>query len=109
MERTVRVGEGITLRVAEEGTGPLVVLVHGFPELGYSWRHQLPALAGAGAPGRGQRGAAGVPARAGPVARMGPSPRTSGSFDPYPRRRGGRTLGWDTGRARWTSRRVRWG
>jgi pimeloyl-ACP methyl ester carboxylesterase len=48
MERTVPVGGGITLRVAEEGDGPLVVLVHGFPELGYSWRHQLPALAAAG-------------------------------------------------------------
>jgi epoxide hydrolase A/B len=48
MERTVEVADGITLRVAEEGSGPLVVLVHGFPELGYSWRHQLPALAAAG-------------------------------------------------------------
>ena len=28
--------------------GPLVVLLHGFPELARSWRHQLPALAGAG-------------------------------------------------------------
>jgi pimeloyl-ACP methyl ester carboxylesterase len=28
--------------------GPLVLLLHGFPELGRSWRHQLPALAGAG-------------------------------------------------------------
>lgn len=36
------------LHVAEQGAGPLVLLVHGFPELGYSWRHQLPALAAAG-------------------------------------------------------------
>lgn len=28
--------------------GPLVVLLHGFPESWYSWRHQIPALAGAG-------------------------------------------------------------
>ncbi|MDH3294878.1 MAG: alpha/beta hydrolase, partial [Acidimicrobiia bacterium] len=28
--------------------GPLVVLIHGFPESWYSWRHQLPALAEAG-------------------------------------------------------------
>src|SRR4029453_6484665 len=30
------------------GTGPLVVLLHGFPEFWYAWRHQLPALADAG-------------------------------------------------------------
>jgi pimeloyl-ACP methyl ester carboxylesterase len=39
---------GISLHVSEAGSGPLVVLVHGFPELGYSWRHQVPALAAAG-------------------------------------------------------------
>ena len=36
------------MRIAEMGQGPLVVLLHGFPESWYSWRHQLPALAGAG-------------------------------------------------------------
>ena len=39
---------GITLRVASAGQGPLVILVHGWPELWYSWRHQLPPLADAG-------------------------------------------------------------
>lgn len=39
---------GIDLHVTEAGDGPPVVLVHGFPELSYSWRHQLPALADAG-------------------------------------------------------------
>jgi pimeloyl-ACP methyl ester carboxylesterase len=39
---------GIRLHAVEEGTGPLVLLVHGFPESWYSWRHQLPALAAAG-------------------------------------------------------------
>jgi pimeloyl-ACP methyl ester carboxylesterase len=39
---------GIELSVREEGEGPLVVLVHGFPELGHSWRHQVPALVRAG-------------------------------------------------------------
>jgi pimeloyl-ACP methyl ester carboxylesterase len=39
---------GIRLRIAEMGKGPLVILVHGWPESWYSWRHQLPALAAAG-------------------------------------------------------------
>jgi pimeloyl-ACP methyl ester carboxylesterase len=39
---------GIELNVLDEGDGPLVVLCHGFPELAYSWRHQIPALTGAG-------------------------------------------------------------
>ncbi|MFC4498869.1 MULTISPECIES: alpha/beta fold hydrolase [Streptomyces] len=34
--------------LVEQGSGPLVLLVHGFPESWYSWRHQLPALAAAG-------------------------------------------------------------
>ncbi|MFI6294613.1 alpha/beta hydrolase [Nonomuraea sp. NPDC050790] len=34
--------------LVEQGDGPLVLLVHGFPESWYSWRHQLPALAAAG-------------------------------------------------------------
>jgi pimeloyl-ACP methyl ester carboxylesterase len=46
-ERRVAVN-GIELNVVEEGEGPLVVLCHGFPELAYSWRHQIPALAQAG-------------------------------------------------------------
>src|SRR5437016_14352839 len=41
-------GNGIRIHVVEEGEGPLVLLVHGFPESWYSWRHQLPALAEAG-------------------------------------------------------------
>jgi pimeloyl-ACP methyl ester carboxylesterase len=39
---------GIKMRIAEMGKGPLVLLVHGWPESWYSWRHQLPALAAAG-------------------------------------------------------------
>src|ERR1700748_3355305 len=41
---------GIQLRVVEAGDrgAPAVVLAHGFPELAYSWRHQIPALADAG-------------------------------------------------------------
>jgi pimeloyl-ACP methyl ester carboxylesterase len=38
----------VTLHWAEQGEGPLVVLLHGFPEFWYSWHHQLPALAAAG-------------------------------------------------------------
>jgi len=40
--------DGIRVHYVEAGHGPLVVLVHGFPESWYSWRHQLPALAEAG-------------------------------------------------------------
>lgn len=39
---------GVRFHCAEQGTGPLVLLLHGFPECWYSWRHQLPALAAAG-------------------------------------------------------------
>ncbi|MBO0854987.1 MAG: alpha/beta hydrolase [Nocardia sp.] len=41
---------GVTLRLTEAGDpdAPVVVLAHGFPELAYSWRHQIPALAAAG-------------------------------------------------------------
>lgn len=39
---------GIRMHIAEQGTGPLVLLCHGFPELWYSWRYQIPALAAAG-------------------------------------------------------------
>src|SRR5215469_5922102 len=39
---------GIRMHIAEQGTGPLVLLLHGFPEAWYSWRHQLTALADAG-------------------------------------------------------------
>jgi pimeloyl-ACP methyl ester carboxylesterase len=39
---------GIEMFVLEQGKGPLVVLCHGWPELSYSWRHQIPAIAEAG-------------------------------------------------------------
>ena len=39
---------GIRMRIAEAGSGPLVLMCHGFPEGWYSWRHQLVALAEAG-------------------------------------------------------------
>src|SRR4029453_5533294 len=45
--RTVETN-GIRMHIAEQGTGPLVILCHGFPESWYSWRHQLAALADAG-------------------------------------------------------------
>ncbi|KDN78063.1 epoxide hydrolase [Streptomyces olindensis] len=45
--RTLEVN-GIQLHIAEQGEGPLVVLLHGFPETWYSWRHQFTALAEAG-------------------------------------------------------------
>jgi pimeloyl-ACP methyl ester carboxylesterase len=39
---------GIRMHVAERGEGPLVLLLHGWPESWYSWRHQIAALADAG-------------------------------------------------------------
>jgi pimeloyl-ACP methyl ester carboxylesterase len=36
------------IHLVEQGAGPLVLLLHGFPESWFSWRHQLPALAAAG-------------------------------------------------------------
>ncbi|WP_458188757.1 alpha/beta fold hydrolase [Haladaptatus sp. NG-WS-4] len=40
--------DGVRLHYVEAGSGPLVVLLHGFPEFWYSWREQIPALAEAG-------------------------------------------------------------
>jgi pimeloyl-ACP methyl ester carboxylesterase len=45
--RSVQVGE-LKLNCAIEGSGPLVVMVHGFPESWYSWRHQIGPIAEAG-------------------------------------------------------------
>ena len=57
------------MHIAEAGHGPLVLLLHGFPESWYSWRHQLIALAAAGyhavAPDQRGYGETGPPARAG--------------------------------------------
>jgi pimeloyl-ACP methyl ester carboxylesterase len=39
---------GARFHVAEIGTGPLVLFLHGFPEFWWAWRHQLPAVAAAG-------------------------------------------------------------
>jgi pimeloyl-ACP methyl ester carboxylesterase len=39
---------GVELHYVEAGRGPLVVLLHGFPEFWYSWRKQIPALIDAG-------------------------------------------------------------
>lgn len=39
---------GIELNIAEQGEGPLVLMLHGFPESWYSWRHQFEPIAAAG-------------------------------------------------------------
>ena len=39
---------GLQMAVYEQGQGDPVIFLHGFPELAFSWRHQLPALANAG-------------------------------------------------------------
>jgi pimeloyl-ACP methyl ester carboxylesterase len=57
----------IDLAVHQAGSGPPVILVHGFPELAFSWRHQLPTLAAAGyraiAPDMRGYGGSGKPVR----------------------------------------------
>ncbi|OVA13438.1 Alpha/beta hydrolase fold-1 [Macleaya cordata] len=39
---------GINMHIAEKGEGPVVLLVHGFPELWYTWKHQIVGLASLG-------------------------------------------------------------
>ncbi|KAK7333012.1 hypothetical protein VNO80_29772 [Phaseolus coccineus] len=47
VHRTVEVN-GIKMHVAEKGEGPVVLFIHGFPELWYTWRHQILALSSRG-------------------------------------------------------------
>jgi pimeloyl-ACP methyl ester carboxylesterase len=47
MRRRVR-GVGVELEVLDEGSGPVALLVHGFPDSADVWRHQVPALTGVG-------------------------------------------------------------
>ena len=53
MESLILTANGIAFHALADGPedGPLVLCLHGFPELGRSWRHQLPALAGRRLPG----------------------------------------------------------
>lgn len=44
----VSLSTGIEIAIDDVGTGPPVVMIHGWPETKYSWRHQTPVLAGAG-------------------------------------------------------------
>lgn len=46
--RTIETAPGVALELFEAGAGPPVILLHGFPELAYSWRHQVAPLAAAG-------------------------------------------------------------
>ncbi|MEV2248756.1 alpha/beta hydrolase [Streptomyces sp. NPDC049970] len=48
VHRLVDVPGGGRIHLLEQGSGPLVLMIHGFPETSYSWRHQLPAVAAAG-------------------------------------------------------------
>lgn len=47
-EHREAVVNNVRLHWVEQGSGPLVVLLHGFPEFWYGWRRQIPALAAAG-------------------------------------------------------------
>lgn len=48
MDRTIHAVNGVELSVLDEGSGDPIVFIHGFPELAYSWRNQVPAIAAAG-------------------------------------------------------------
>ncbi|HSI00522.1 MAG TPA: alpha/beta hydrolase [Reyranella sp.] len=48
IELKTTTANGIHMRYAEAGAGPLVLLCHGWPESWYSWRHQLAAVSAAG-------------------------------------------------------------
>jgi pimeloyl-ACP methyl ester carboxylesterase len=37
---------GVKIHYAEAGVGPLVVMIHGFPDFWYTWRHQMAGLSG---------------------------------------------------------------
>ncbi|XP_028786884.1 uncharacterized protein LOC114742839 [Neltuma alba] len=45
--KTVSVN-GINMHIAEKGQGPLILFIHGFPDLWFSWRHQIAALSSSG-------------------------------------------------------------
>src|SRR3954465_11342220 len=47
-EHRYAIVDGVRLHYVEAEEGPLVVLLHGFPEFWWSWRHQIPALVEAG-------------------------------------------------------------
>ncbi|XP_039023489.1 epoxide hydrolase A-like [Hibiscus syriacus] len=48
IEHRIIVVNGINMHVAEKGKGPSILFLHGFPELWYSWRHQINAFASLG-------------------------------------------------------------
>jgi pimeloyl-ACP methyl ester carboxylesterase len=48
IEHTTVATNGINMHIASIGTGPVVLFIHGFPELWYSWRHQLLSLSSLG-------------------------------------------------------------
>jgi pimeloyl-ACP methyl ester carboxylesterase len=48
IEHTTVATNGINMHIASIGTGPEILFLHGFPELWYSWRHQLLSLSSLG-------------------------------------------------------------
>ncbi|GMN23303.1 hypothetical protein TIFTF001_040436 [Ficus carica] len=48
IEHSVFTTNGINIHVASIGSGPPILFLHGFPELWYSWRHQMLALSALG-------------------------------------------------------------
>lgn len=48
IKHTTVEANGINIHIAEKGQGPVILLLHGFPQLWYTWRHQIHALASLG-------------------------------------------------------------
>lgn len=48
IEHTTVTVNGISMHIAAKGEGPLILFIHGFPDLWFSWRHQIAALSSSG-------------------------------------------------------------
>ncbi|GFZ09046.1 alpha/beta-Hydrolases superfamily protein [Actinidia rufa] len=83
--RTITVN-GINMHIAEKGKGPIILFLHGFPELWYSWRHQILHRGGSRLPRRGALTSAATAAPPAPPPPITPSSPSSTSSATSPDR-----------------------